>query len=167
MADFKAFSPSSWKAFTKKCSELFPFLKKTFTGTMAEWEALTTTEKSNYDIVNLTDDTSDIDSSVMSATVTESAYIDNGSIHYVKYGRVVTVTGYVHCNGTYPAGASTVVSTGLPTPMSSDIVVFATESTTIGSQAPIMELEGDSLSLYAQTAGEFGNIRFSGSYICA
>lgn len=45
MADFKAFSPSSWKAFTKKCSELFPFLKKQYNMTQAEWDALSSSEK--------------------------------------------------------------------------------------------------------------------------
>ncbi len=56
MADFKAFSPTAWRAFTKKCSELFPFLKKTFQGTTAEWSSLSVAERTKYDIVNLTDD---------------------------------------------------------------------------------------------------------------
>lgn len=56
MADFKAFSPTAWRAFTSKCAALFPFLKKTFVGTQAEWDALTSTEQANYDIVNITDD---------------------------------------------------------------------------------------------------------------
>lgn len=45
MADFKAFSPSSWREFTRKCSALFPFLKKQYNMTQAEWDALTTAEK--------------------------------------------------------------------------------------------------------------------------
>lgn len=56
MANYKAFSPTSWKAFMDKCAALFPFLKRTFQGTRAEWDALSSTEQANYDIVNLTDD---------------------------------------------------------------------------------------------------------------
>ncbi len=38
-------------------SQLFrKFVKKTFTGTRAEWDLLTTAEKKEYDICNLTDD---------------------------------------------------------------------------------------------------------------
>lgn len=56
MANYKAFSPTSWKAFMDKCAALFPFLKRTFQGTRAEWDALSSTEQANYDIVNITDD---------------------------------------------------------------------------------------------------------------
>lgn len=56
MANYKAFSPTSWKAFMDKCAALFPFLKRTFQGTRAEWDELSATEQANYDIVNITDD---------------------------------------------------------------------------------------------------------------
>lgn len=56
MADYKAFSPRSWRAFQARCAALFPFLKKTFQGTTAEWDALSSAEKANYDIANITDD---------------------------------------------------------------------------------------------------------------
>lgn len=45
MADFKAFSPTAWRAFTKKCAALFPFLKKQYNMTSAKWEALTPAER--------------------------------------------------------------------------------------------------------------------------
>lgn len=51
--ELKAFLPEAWTRF----SQLFrKFVKKTFTGTRAEWDALTTAEKKEYDICNLTDD---------------------------------------------------------------------------------------------------------------
>lgn len=56
MANYKAFSPTSWKAFMNRCASLFPFLKKTFIGTRAEWDALTLKEKQNYDKADITDD---------------------------------------------------------------------------------------------------------------
>lgn len=51
--ELKAFLPEAWAQF----SVLFrKFVKKTFTGTRAEWDALTTAEKKEYDIANITDD---------------------------------------------------------------------------------------------------------------
>lgn len=52
-------------------SQLFrKFVKKTFTGTRAEWDALTTAEKKEYDICNLTDDLAGGEL-IVSDTVTE------------------------------------------------------------------------------------------------
>jgi hypothetical protein len=52
--ELKAFLPEAWAQF----SALFrAFVKKTFVGTRAEWDALTLAEKKEYDICNLTDDT--------------------------------------------------------------------------------------------------------------
>lgn len=51
--DYKSFLTDTWSKF----SSLFnKFVKKTFTGTRAEWDALTPAEKKEYDICNLTDD---------------------------------------------------------------------------------------------------------------
>ncbi len=54
--DTKVFTTGTWETFTNKCKALFPFLKRTFQGTRAEWNALSSTEQANYDIVNITDD---------------------------------------------------------------------------------------------------------------
>ena len=59
MADFKAFSPTAWRAFQDKCAALFPFLKKTWQGTREAWGLLSSAEQAHYDIVNFTDDTAD------------------------------------------------------------------------------------------------------------
>lgn len=56
MAEYKTFIPAAWAEFAAKCKALFPFLKKTFIGTRAEWDALTLEEKQNYDKADITDD---------------------------------------------------------------------------------------------------------------
>lgn len=56
MAEYKTFIPAAWAEFAAKCKALFPFLKKTFIGTRAEWDALTTAEKKNYDKADIVDD---------------------------------------------------------------------------------------------------------------
>lgn len=56
MAEYKTFIPAAWAEFAAKCKALFPFLKKTFIGTRAEWDALTIEEKQNYDKADITDD---------------------------------------------------------------------------------------------------------------
>ena len=57
--EYKAFVSAAWTEFTNKCSALFPFLKKTWQGTRAEWDLLSSADKAHYDIVNFTDDTAD------------------------------------------------------------------------------------------------------------
>ena len=59
MADFKAFSPTAWRAFQDKCAALFPFLKREWIGTRADWDLLSATDKAHYDKVSFTDDTAD------------------------------------------------------------------------------------------------------------
>lgn len=56
MAEYKAFIPASWTAFLTKCKNLFPFLKKIFIGTTAEWNALQVAEKTKYDLADFTND---------------------------------------------------------------------------------------------------------------
>jgi len=52
--ELKAFLPEAWTHF----SQLFrKFVKKTFVGTRAEWDALTLAEKKQYDLADFTDDT--------------------------------------------------------------------------------------------------------------
>lgn len=55
--NYSSFIGASWEAFTTKWREWFPKVKKTFIGTRAEWNQLTTAEKKNYDAADLTDDT--------------------------------------------------------------------------------------------------------------
>lgn len=59
MANYKAFSPTAWKAFMDKCAALFPFLKKEWIGTRADWDLLSATDKAHYDKVSFIDDTAD------------------------------------------------------------------------------------------------------------
>lgn len=59
MANYKAFSPTAWRAFQDKCAALFPFLKKEWIGTRADWDLLSATDKAHYDKVSFTDDTAD------------------------------------------------------------------------------------------------------------
>lgn len=70
-------------------SQLFrKFVKKTFTGTRAEWDALTTAEKKEYDICNLTDDyTSDISSRDISTISGVYASL----LRCIRYGELVII----------------------------------------------------------------------------
>ena len=86
MANYKAFSPTSWKAFMDKCAALFPFLKRTFQGTRAEWDALSLTEQANYDIVNITDDVAD-----GGAVVVDE--VTSGNLNAVTSNAVAKLTG--------------------------------------------------------------------------
>lgn len=51
--ELKAFLPEAWTQFR---TLLRKFVKKTFVGTRAEWDALTLAEKKEYDIANITGD---------------------------------------------------------------------------------------------------------------
>ena len=51
--NYKSFLADTFTHFTQLFSK---FVKKTFTGTRAEWNALTLAEQKEYDICNLTDD---------------------------------------------------------------------------------------------------------------
>lgn len=67
-------------------SQLFrKFVKKTFTGTRAEWDLLTTAEKKEYDICNLTDDLASGEL-IVSDTVTEGDLNPVTSNAVSKYG---------------------------------------------------------------------------------
>ena len=105
MAEFKAFSPTAWRAFQNKCAALFPFLKKTFTGTTAEWEALTTTEQNNYDIVNITDDESntgddgELSLTTSSGTVTKQLYSQRGGTLFIRIN--ITLTTEIAAGGVF------------------------------------------------------------------
>jgi len=50
----KAFLPEAWIQFRTLFRK---FVKKTFVGTLAEWDALTLAEKTQYDLADFTDDT--------------------------------------------------------------------------------------------------------------
>lgn len=54
--NYKTFIPDSWTAFVTKWREWFPKVKKTFVGTRADWDALTTAEQVQYDLADFTDD---------------------------------------------------------------------------------------------------------------
>lgn len=78
-------------------------LKKTFTGTQAEWDALTTDKKKTYNIVNITDDDSgaNLDYYSTTETKTNKVWIDGKPIY-----RKVVITG--------SASSDTTFATNLP-----------------------------------------------------
>lgn len=103
MADFKVFAPSSWAEFASRCRALFPFLKKTFAGTRAEWDALSTAEKTAYDICALKDDVAGGDL-IVSDEVTEG---DLNPVTSNAVAKTIASTAVTYLTGksvTPPAG---------------------------------------------------------------
>lgn len=141
MADFKAFSPSSWKAFTKKCSELFPFLKKQYNMTQAEWDALSSVEKiamAGQNVV-ITDDegtqTFDeiipSDASASNKLVTESD-LDAGPTYFTETFAGADDAGTVTKTWTCTkAGTYFILVCGNPFSSNSSMEVIVSKGTTI------------------------------------
>lgn len=79
--------------------------QRTFTGTQAEWDALTNDEKSQYTIVNITDDTivnitddtntDDTNTNGKFIDITSQCTIALGTAKVMKYGQLVVINGYV------------------------------------------------------------------------
>lgn len=131
---------------------------KTFVGTSAEWAAVT--NKSYYDIVNITDDGTVVEdvyeaihdavNTVTSGTATFNSSYGAGDIRWTKCGRIVTV--YVWFNITTAIPANTTYITGLPASagMVGDMVQLFT---TTGAVVWFMDANGTSIA----TTGATGN----------
>ena len=63
-----------------------------FTGTQAEWDALTNDEKAQYSIVNITDDTNPNDKFI---DITSQCTVLLGTAKVMKCGQIVVINGYV------------------------------------------------------------------------
>lgn len=87
--------------------------QRTFTGTQAEWDNLTVDEKSQYTIVNITDDTNTNGKFV---DITSQCTVVLGTAKVMKCGQIVTINGYVP-KTTGSNGFKTIV-TGVPVPIS-------------------------------------------------
>lgn len=92
MAEYKAFIPAAWTEFVAKCKALFPFLKKTFIGTRAEWDALSAEDKTRYDVCDLIDDVAGGDF-IVSDTVTEGDLNPVTSNAVAQKFRVIQLSG--------------------------------------------------------------------------
>lgn len=105
--NYRAFTPASFTYFINKCVALFPFLKRTFTGTQTEWDALSSTEKLNYDIADITDDgeTGDI------ADVVEDGNMNPVTSNAV-YDAIVSKLNVI--NGTRPSEVGVTVIFAVP-----------------------------------------------------
>ena len=66
--------------------------QRTFTGTQAEWDALTNDEKAQYSIVNITDDTNPNDKFI---DITSQCTVVLGTAKVMKCGQIVVINGYV------------------------------------------------------------------------
>lgn len=87
--------------------------QRTFTGTQAEWDALTVDEKSQYTIVNITDDTNTNGKFI---DITSQCIVVLGTAKVMKCGQIVMINGYVP-KQTGSNGFKTLV-TGVPVPIS-------------------------------------------------
>lgn len=63
-----------------------------FTGTQAEWDALTNDKKAQYSIVNITDDTNPNDKFI---DITSQCTVVLGTAKVMKCGQIVVINGYV------------------------------------------------------------------------
>lgn len=66
--------------------------QRTFTGTQAEWDALTNDEKAMYTIINITDDTNPNDKFI---DITSQCIVALGTAKVMKCGQIVVINGYV------------------------------------------------------------------------
>lgn len=187
--NYKSFLTDTWTKF----SQLFnKFVKKTFVGTRAEWDALTLAEKKQYDLADFTDDTATgmaiISDSVTAGDmnpVTSNAVfeavdkteaitltLNTGSAYQVvelkaiKTGNVVSVVGIVEVLAQME---SITVATGFPIPRVTKDTVNSTQFYLSGQRATNNEgqsariTSNGQLIVYTSTSG--GNYYFSGTYI--
>lgn len=66
--------------------------QRTFTGTQAEWDALTNDEKAMYTIINITDDANPNDKFI---DITSQCIVALGTAKVMKCGQIVVINGYV------------------------------------------------------------------------
>lgn len=96
----KAFLPEAWTQFRASFRK---FVKKTFVGTRAEWDALTTAEKKEYDICNLTDD-------LAGGELIVSDEVTEGDLNPVTSNAVANAIDELHTN-LYTLISSTALTT--------------------------------------------------------
>ena len=187
--NYKSFLTDTWTKF----SQLFnKFVKKTFTGTRDEWNALTLAEQKEYDICNLTDDLAGGEL-IISDTVTDgdmNAVTSNAVFEYmnnvetisltqntgpaynilelkaIRTGNIVSVVGIVEVLAQME---SIVIATGFPPPLVTKDIVHSTQfylsgqrGTSEDGQVAKIDKDGQ-LAVYTSTSG--GNYYFSGTYI--
>lgn len=119
--NYKSFIGESWAEFTSKCRALFPFLKKTFAGTRAEWNTLSTAEKTAYDICNLTDDVAGGDL-IVSDEVTEGDLNPVTSNAVAEKFRVISLSGLTLTNN----AINLAIGTDVPSWVANAQILYAT-----------------------------------------
>ena len=94
-------------------SQLFrKFVKKTFVGTRAEWDALTLAEKKQYDICNITDD-EPYDPKATSIETISGVYAN--ILQCIRYGKLVIIA-FDNLRASSAIGEYAPIASGLPKP---------------------------------------------------
>jgi hypothetical protein len=99
--NYKSFLTDTWTKFSQLFSK---FVKKTFVGTRAEWDALTLAEKKQYDLADFTDDTA-------SGVPIISDVVTAGDMNPVTSNAVAEKTTLKSINITAVSGAAATVDT--------------------------------------------------------
>lgn len=121
--------------------------QRTFTGTQAEWDNLTVDEKSQYTIVNITDDTNTNGKFV---DITSQCTVVLGTAKVMKCGQIVMINGYVP-KATGSNGFKT-IATGVPVPISNGTTNSAYGSLALSGgntgQSNVVKVNDSTLSAY-------------------
>ncbi len=118
-----------------------------FTGTQAEWDALTNDEKAQYSIVNITDDTNPNGKFI---DITSQCTVVLGTAKVMKCGQIVVINGY-NPKVTGSDGFRTAI-TGVPKPISNGTSNSAYGSTMLYSTSMITKVNNSTLSVYCSTS---------------
>ena len=122
--------------------------QRTFTGTQAEWDALTNDEKAQYSIVNITDDTNPNDKFI---DITSQCTVVLGTAKVMKCGQIVVINGYVpKVSG---SNGFRDIITKAPVPISNGTTNSAL-GTALNSAAQNTRITDSTLRVYCSTATE-------------
>ena len=122
--------------------------QRTFTGTQAEWDALTNDEKAMYTIINITDDTNPNDKFI---DITSQCIVALGTAKVMKCGQIVVINGYVpKVSG--PNGFRDII-TKAPVPISNGTTNSAL-GTALNSDTQSARIIDSKLRVYCSTATE-------------
>lgn len=122
--------------------------QRTFTGTQAEWDALTNDEKAMYAIVNITDDTNPNDKFI---DITSQCIVALGTAKVMKCGQIVVINGYVpKVSGSN--GFKDII-TKAPVPISNGTTNSAL-GTALGLATQSARITDSKLRVYCSTAAE-------------
>lgn len=89
--NYKSFTKASWEKFTTEWKKWFPKVKKTFMGSLDEWNAITPAEQAEYDLL-VTPEEAKTDDDTEWVIIEKTSAVVSGVVKAMRKGNMVTVS---------------------------------------------------------------------------